>query len=251
MNHSDTPPGAAAGTFASVRRSAWDTETTGPDPRNDRIVTAAFIVRGGGRPDCHFSWLINSGVPIPPEATAVHGIDDAKAKAEGQDPKEALEEIAETMARAIRYGMPLVAYNTAYDWSVLHYELERHGLPTMLDRLGGQPYSLIDPLVLDKHADRYRKGSRKLKAVAEHYGVKLDNWHEAKADAIAALGIADAIYERHPRLGAYDAQRLFLAQQAWREEQQKSLQEYLRQKDPEAYCAPEWPLVPAQRGGAE
>src|SRR5207253_4850707 len=32
-------------TFADVRKSAWDTETTGPNPLEDRIVTAAFIVR--------------------------------------------------------------------------------------------------------------------------------------------------------------------------------------------------------------
>jgi DNA polymerase-3 subunit epsilon len=80
--------------------------------------------------------------------------------------------------------------------------------------------------------------------------VHLENWHEAKADAIAALGITDALYERFPRLGAYDAQRLFLAQQAWREEQQAGLQAHFRKTDPAAYCATEWPLVPVRGGGA-
>lgn len=235
--------------YLDSRRLAWDFETTSTDPTEARIVTAALVGRGGASPENVQTWTINPGVPIPPETTAIHGIDDAKAQAEGVEPKAALEELAETMARAIRYGMPLVAFNTAYDWSVLHYELVRHGLPTMLDRLGCQPYSLIDPLVLDKQADKYRKGSRKLQAVAAHYGVHLENWHEAKADAIAALGIADALFEQHPRLAAYDAQRLFLAQQTWREEQQAGLQAHFRKRDPEAYCAPEWPLVPAKRAG--
>lgn len=237
--------------YLNSRRAGWDTETTSTDPTEARIVTAALVGRGGDLPERVQTWLINPGIPIPPETTAIHGIDDAKAKAEGEDPKAALDEIAETMARAIRYGMPLVAYNTAYDWSVLHYELLRHGLPTMLDRLGGQPYSLIDPLVLDKQADRYRKGSRKLQAVAAHYSVHLENWHNAEADAIAALGIADALFEQNPRLAAYDSQRLFLAQQAWREEQQAGLQEHFRKTDPDAYCAPEWPLLPAPRDGGE
>lgn len=235
--------------YLEARRIAWDTETTSTDPAEARIVTAALVGRGGTSPERVQTWLINPGVPIPPEASRIHGIDDAKAQAEGQDTKPALEELAETMARAIRYGMPLVAFNTAYDWSVLHYELLRHGLPTMADRLDGPPYTLIDPLVLDKQADRYRKGSRKLQAVAAHYGVHLENWHEAKADATAALGIADTLFERHPRLAAYDSQRLFLAQQAWREEQQTGLQAHLRKSDPSAYCAPEWPLVAAQRDG--
>ncbi len=237
-------------TYLNSRRLAWDTETTSTDPTEARIVTAALVGRGGKSPERVQTWLINPGVPIPPETTAIHGIDDGRAQAEGQDPKAALEEIAETMARAIRYGMPLVAFNTAYDWSVLHYELLRHGLPTMADRLDGPPYTLLDALVLDKQADRYRKGSRKLQAVAAHYGVHLENWHDAEADAIAALGIADALFERNPRLAAYESQRLFLAQQAWREEQQQGLQAHLRKSKPEAYCAPEWPLVPAQRGGA-
>ena len=37
--------------FADVRKSAWDTETTGPNPLEDRIVTAAFIVRTPGEED--------------------------------------------------------------------------------------------------------------------------------------------------------------------------------------------------------
>lgn len=235
--------------YLDSRRIGWDTETTSTNPAEARIVAAAIVGRGGGNPERVQTWLINPGVPIPPETTAIHGIDDAKVQAEGEPPAKALSVIAGTLATCLRYGMPVVAFNTAYDWSVLHYELLRHGLPTMDERLGGQaPYTLLDALVLDKQADRYRKGSRKLKAVAGHYDVDLEDWHEAKADAIAALGIADALFEQNPRLREYDAKRLYLAQQAWREEQQRGLQEYLRKSNPQAYCAPEWPLIPAQRG---
>lgn len=235
--------------YLDSRRAAWDTETTSTNPTEARIVTAAIVGRGGGKPERVQTWIINPGVPIPPETTAIHGIDDARAQAEGDPPEAALDVIASMLTTCLRYGMPLVAFNTAYDWSVLHYELVRHGLPTMAERLDGPPYSLLDALVLDKQADKYRRGSRKLKAVAGHYGVHLDNWHEAKADAIAALGIADALYERNPRLDGYDQQRLYLAQQAWREEQQAGLQAHLRKTEPSAYCAPEWPLVPAQQDG--
>jgi DNA polymerase-3 subunit epsilon len=237
--------------FTDLRRCGWDTETTSTNPAEARIVTAAIVVRGGGGPDRTFSYLINPQVPIPPETTAIHGIDDAKAQAEGADPYTALEDIANKIAAAIHARMPLVAFNTAYDWSVLHYELVRHGLRTMADRLDGAPYSLVDPLVLDKQADKYRKGSRKLQAVAAHYGVHLEDWHEAEADAIAALGIADALYARHPRLDGYDPKRLYLAQQAWREEQQKGLQAHFRKTDPSAYCAPEWPLIPQEEVAAD
>jgi DNA polymerase-3 subunit epsilon len=235
--------------YLDSRRLAWDTETTSTNPAEARIITAALVGRGGGATDRVQTWLINPGVPIPPETTAIHGIDDERAMAEGQDPRSALEEIAETIARAIDYGMPIVAYNTAYDWSVLHHELLRHGLRTVADRIHlDEPYTLLDPLVVDKQCDRYRKGSRKLQTVAEHYGVTLTDWHKADADATAALGIADALYQRFPQLDELGARQLFAAQKVWRAEQQASLQEYLRRTKPTAVCDPAWPLtIPAQR----
>jgi len=246
--------------FATVRKAAWDTETTGPNPLEDRIVTAAFIVRGGGRPDRIVSWLINPGVPIPAEASEVHGITDAMVQADGQDPKVALDEIATHLARAIRWGMPVIAFNQSFDWSILHYDLLRNGLSTVEARVGMHPLSLIDPIVIDKQCDRYVKGSgqRKLKPTAERYGVQLTDWHTAEADALAALLIAEAQFERFPQLNDMGPQQLFAAQKAWRAEQQAGLQEWFRAKaTPEQGGAPDkvidgsWPLIPAQRAGGE
>ncbi|MFE2457557.1 exonuclease domain-containing protein [Streptomyces sp. NPDC059402] len=235
-------------TFADVRRLAWDTETTGPNPLQDRIVTAAIVVRGGGRDDRVFSWLINPGIPIPAEATEVHKVTDAMAQADGQDPKTALDEIATNLARAIAWGMPIVAFNQSFDWSILHHDLVRNGLPTVEERVGLAPLPLIDPHVIDRQCvERLRgKGMRKLKPTAERYGVQLTDWHTAEADALAALLIAEAQFERYPQLADMGPVQLFAAQRAWRAEQQASLQEYLRKSDPEASCDLEWPLIPAQ-----
>lgn len=238
--------------LTDFRRLAWDTETTGTNPLEARIVTAALVVRGGGLEDRTFSYLINPQVPIPPETTAVHGIDDARAQAEGADPKQALEEIAGHLAAALTYGMPVVAFNHSYDWTVLNCDLERHSLPTMADRIDGEPYTLLDPHVIDRQVTpRVRgKGARKLKPTCERYGVALEDWHTAEADALAALLLADTMFDCHPRLAAMGPQQLFAAQRAWRAEQQASLQEFLRQSDPSVVCAPEWPLLPVQAGGA-
>jgi len=243
--------------FLDIRRIGWDTETTAPDPTEARIVTAALVAKGGASPDRVQTWLINPGVPIPPETTEVHGITDAMVQADGQDPKAALEELAETMARAITYGMPLVAFNTAYDWTVLHHELTRHGLPTVADRLGDTVPTLVDPHVIDKQVDKYVKGTgmRKLKPTAERYGVELTDWHTAEADALAALLIAEAQFAKYPRLNDLGPKQLFTAQTAWRAEQQAGLQKWFRTKaTPEQGGAPDkvidgsWPLIPVQRG---
>jgi DNA polymerase-3 subunit epsilon len=247
-------------TFADVRKAAWDTETTGPDPLTDRIVTAAFIVRTPGAEDRVFTWLINPGVPIPAEATAVHGIDDAKVQAEGREPKDALEEIASYLAHAIGQGMPVIAFNHSFDWSILHYDLQRNGLPTMAERVGPGPLPLIDPHVIDKEFFKYVRGqgNRKLKPTAERYNVALNDWHTAEADALAALLIAEEQFGHWftrdlSRLGP---DQLFAAQQKWRAGQQASLQEWFRKKatpeqggDPAKVIDGSWPLIPAQRGG--
>ncbi|MEU3507616.1 exonuclease domain-containing protein [Streptomyces longwoodensis] len=247
-------------TFVDVRKAAWDTESTGPDPLNDRIVTAAFIVRGGGRDDRVFSWLINPGIPIPPEASAVHGITDAMVQADGQDPKTALDEIATNLTRAIEWGMPVIAFNHSFDWSILHYDLLRNGLPTVEERVGLAPLTLLDPHVIDKQCVQRLRGAgqRKLKPTAERYGVELTDWHTAEADALAALLIAEAQFAKYPKLGSYSPPQLFAAQQAWRAEQQSSLQEWFRTKaTPEQGGAPDkvidgsWPLLPRQRDGGE
>ncbi|WP_225859148.1 exonuclease domain-containing protein [Streptomyces albicerus] len=247
--------------FADIRKLGFDTETTGPNPLEDRIVTAALVVRGGGRDDKDMSWLINPGVPIPPGATEVHGITDEKA-AEGADPKEALDDIAENLAAALRYGMPVVAFNLSFDWTVLACDLARYGLPSMADRLPGvRALPLVDPHVIDRQCvQRLRgKGMRKLKPTAERYGVVLEDWHTAEADALAALLIAEAQFAKYARqLGAMGPQQLFAAQKAWRAEQQAGLQEWFRTKataeqggDPNKVIDGSWPLIPAPREGGE
>lgn len=242
--------------FADIRKIAFDTETTSPNPNEARIVTAALVVRGGGKPDTEFSYLINPGMPIPPESTAIHGVDDATA-AEGADPKEALDDIADHLAAGLRYGMPVIAFNLAFDWTVLTRELARHELPSMPERLTGMAVpALLDPHVIDRQCVQRLRGSgmRKLKPTAERYGVVLEDWHTAEADALAALLIADAQFAKYPQLNSMGPQQLYAAQKAWRAEQQASLQQWFRTKatpeqggDPNKVIDGSWPLIPQQR----
>jgi DNA polymerase-3 subunit epsilon len=238
----------------TLHRLAFDTETTGTDPEEARIITAAIVIRGGDQPDRDFNWIINPGVPIPPETTEIHGINDAKVQAEGVEPKPALAEIANMLAYAIHRGMPVVAFNLSYDWTVLDRELRRHCLPPMDERLAGiKRPPLIDAHVIDKQIipRRKGKGQRKLKPTAAVYGIELDNWHAADADALAALLIAEAQFTRHPKLWALGPEGLFEAQKRWRAEQAASLQEYFRTKaspedggDPNKVIDGSWPVRP-------
>lgn len=180
----------------------FDTETTGVNPRADRIVTAAVIVREGDS-TTQRTWLIDPGVEIPARATAVHGITTEKARAEGVSPAVGLEEIAATLADALTHGIPVVGFNVQYDLTILENELERHGLRTLQERLGGAIRPIVDPLVLDRHLDRYRKGPRKLIDMCEVYSVPVvaDDLHAADADVLATLDLVAAIAAVYPAIG--------------------------------------------------
>lgn len=234
--------------WAIVKRAAWDFETTGVDVENDRIVTAALVVRHRDATVKH-SWVIDPGIECPAAATAVHGFATERLRAEGTDPAAALEDIAGRLAEILAEELPLVSFNGAFDYSILHFELLRYGLPTMAERLdGGLPLTLIDAFVLDKALDRYRKGSRKLQAVAEHYKVPLNGAHDATADAIAALDVAEQIIAHNPGVAAQSPVQLYRAQQLWARTQAASLQEHLRsekageKRDLNALVDGSWPL---------
>jgi DNA polymerase-3 subunit epsilon len=187
----------------------FDTETTGISPVRDRIVTAALITRTGDAVAQH-TWLIDPGIPIPERATEVHGISTEKARAEGMQPYIALAEIADALAGALAAGIPVVGFNVQYDLSILETELSRHGLPTLAERLSRGVRPVVDPLVLDRHLDRYRRGKRKLVDMCATYGVEVDaqGLHAADADVLATLDLVHAIARAYPTMGELELDQL-------------------------------------------
>lgn len=178
----------------------FDTETTGVDVDRDRIVTAALVRRDGAGTTVR-TWLIDPGVPIPEAAAAIHGITTEQARSLGADPVLALDQIAVELAAAFGAGVPVVAYNAAFDLCLLDAELRRHGLPTLPDRLGRAARPVIDPLVLDRAEDRYRPGKRKLGDLCGLYGVvESGSLHSADVDVVATLDVLGAILARFPHL---------------------------------------------------
>ncbi|CAM5555273.1 MULTISPECIES: exonuclease domain-containing protein [Streptomyces] len=222
----------------------FDLETTGTDPREARIVTAAVIEVADGEPRGHRTWLADPGIPIPAGATAVHGITDARAAAEGGPPDRVADAVAEALTGYWRAGVPVVAYNAPFDLTLLAAELRRHDLPSLTERLGGAPLGpVIDPLTVDRAVDRYRRGSRRLSTVCAEYGVELAAAHDAAADALAAARLARAIALRHPKVAALGPAALHERQIGWAAERAADFQAYLRRKgEAGAVVDGSWPL---------
>jgi exodeoxyribonuclease X len=53
-----------------------DSETTGVDPEMDKVVEVAGVLLEDGKPVGQFQSLVDPGVPIPPQASAVHHLRD-------------------------------------------------------------------------------------------------------------------------------------------------------------------------------
>ncbi|MFD3326495.1 3'-5' exonuclease [Streptomyces sp. NPDC058701] len=228
---------------------AFDLETTGTDVETDRIVTAAVVrLDPDGAVADERTWLLDPGIAIPEQASAIHGISTEHARAHGVPAISAVEEIARAVADGLRSGTPLVVMNARYDLSLLDRECRRHGVASISERLGDAPSPVIDPLVIDKHVDKYRKGKRALYALCAHYGVSLDDAHDAKADAVAAARVVRRMAERHRPVGAMALADLHDLQVRAAAEQSVSLQAYLRRTaDPTAVVEPAWPLIPRSR----
>jgi DNA polymerase-3 subunit epsilon len=149
-------------------------------------------------------------------------------------------EVVEALRGILDAGIPVVAYNAPYDFSLLKHEAVRHGVEPILS-----PSPVIDPLVVDKAFDRWRRGKRTLTVVAEHYAVRLDGAHEASADAVAAGRVAQALAERFAAWLPDSAHELHTRQIGWARAQAASLTDYfirIGRLDPDDRVDGDWPI---------
>lgn len=227
------------------RLAAFDIETTGVNCHSDRIVTAAISLVGEQRPSEEHTWLVDPGIEIPQGATAVHGVTTERARAEGMAPAEAVEQITTILANQIALGVPIIAFNARFDLTILNCEARRHGVTPLIDRVGGlEQLIVVDPFVIDKQFDRFRKGKRTLGALCEHYQVRLDEAHAAHADALAAARLAWRMRQTLPELATIELKSLHCQQAAWSDEQSASLQSYFDQKGKTERVELGWPIIP-------
>ena len=216
----------------------FDLETTGIDVATSRIVSANVSVIGpdGGVLESR-DWLADPGVDIPVQASAVHGITTARARLEGRTAAIVVAEIIAAIRSIFERGLALAVYNAPYDLSLLQHEAIRHDIEPLRE-----PAPIVDPLVIDKAVDRYRKGKRTLEVAAVVYGVSLTDAHEAGADAVAAGRVAQAMAARYPGELDVPALELHRLQAEWSAQQSASFAEYMRRThNPDFVETAGWP----------
>jgi DNA polymerase-3 subunit epsilon len=164
----------------------FDLETTGINIVSDRIVEISYLkVCPNGDEDCR-TRRINPGMPIPPQATEVHGITD-------EDVKDAplFKVIAKSLAAQIE-GCDLAGYNSnRFDIPLLAEEFLRAGVDIDLSKRK----------FVDVQTIFHKKEQRTLEAAYKFYCQKsLDNAHSAEADTRATYEVLKAQLDRYPDL---------------------------------------------------
>ena len=163
-----------------------DVETTGRDASVDRVVEVGIVVGRRGDVVARYNWLINPGIPIPAEVTAIHHITNEMVA-----DKPRFEAVASEIANALRGCVP-AAYNALFDRAFLMSEFSRakadtSGVPALTREV-----EWLDPLVWAREIQEGEK-SRSLGDVAARLGVSLEKAHRAQDDAEAALRVLYAL----------------------------------------------------------
>jgi len=199
MEETRSRPVTGATPLAALDAVAIDSETTGLDVAQARIVQLAGVAITLGAPDpgATYDSLVDPGIPIPPSSTAIHGITDAEVRgAPG---------FADVLPRfqQFRSGRLLVGHSIGFDLAVIAHEARRVGIPwdkprTLCIRLLG---AIANPNLPDVSLD----------ALAAWLGVSIGGRHTALGDALAAAAILASLT---PHLAARGINTLAEAERA-------------------------------------
>lgn len=197
--------------------AALSLRATGPDTEADRLVTAAVVVQdlAGARPRV-LRWLVSPGVALTDEEAGRHGLTRNQVERTGRWPAPVMEEVGRALAGHAAAGRPLVVAQAPATLTLLDRELLRHRASSLDAYLAGAPLTVLDPCVLDRHLDRYRKGSRELDALCARYTVPPAPAYDVADGARAAIEVVRALGRAFaPRLQRLTPSELHALQADW------------------------------------
>lgn len=162
----------------------FDLETTGTDVKTCKIVQiAALKLEGNWTIKAERKSYVNPGIPIPQEATDVHGITDDKVK--DKPPFDAMADAV----YAFFQDCYIAGYNImGFDIPVLQREFLEVGIPWEVD-----PTRILDAYAVYRHYVPHTLAQAHL-----HYcGLQMHNAHDAMYDVIATYNVLKAQMTAH------------------------------------------------------
>ncbi len=172
--------------LAGCRVLGFDLETTGLQRQNHRIIQFALVGSDVDGSSIHYESLVNPQRRIPADSVRVHGIRDSDVKHSAVF-GEHIDEL-----NALFEGAVVVGHNVkSFDWPFMTNEYLRFGKPLP------EPVAIIDTLQVARRLKLPRPHG--LGYLCNRYGVKLENAHDAAADAAASLLLLWKMMEADPK----------------------------------------------------
>ena len=173
---------------------AFDTETTGFSPKNDRLIEIGAVkFRGNGEVLAATNWLINPGMPVPFYATEVNGI-----TTEMVTNAPVFTTVWPAFAAFFQNSI-LLAHNATFDAGFLRAELDRAGIATPALPVG-------DTLPLFRTWFPQAK-SHALEPLAVYLGVHGETHHRGGADSLRLIEIFSAGIKHRPDMKLQQLER--------------------------------------------
>ena len=164
----------------------FDLETTGIDICKDRIVEISILkVFPNGNKEGK-TWLVNPQMPIPPTATAIHGISNEKV---------ANEPTFNELSHQV--------FNMIKDSDLAGFNSDRFDIPLLAEELlrAEIDFDMKSRVSVDIQTIFHKMEERTLSAALKFYcGKGLENAHSAEADTMATYEILKAQLDRYPDL---------------------------------------------------
>lgn len=155
--------------FEETKFVAFDTETTGLEPRSCRVVEIGGLRFDARGVSARFNTLVDPLVPMPPEVTRVNGITDAMLKGQPRHDV-AIPDFLRFAGDAV-----LVAHNAPFDIAFVNEELARLGMPPLKNKV-------VDTRILARDAFPGLP-NYKLQDLAVRFGITAVDAHRAEDDA--------------------------------------------------------------------
>lgn len=175
--------------FPETTFTVFDTETTGLEPKTNRVVEAGAIRFDARGIISRFNVLINPGMPMPAEVTKINGITDSML---AQQPNAAA--VIPDFLRFIGDSV-LIAHNAQFDINFINAELARLGKPTLVNRV-------IDTLIFAREVFPGLP-NYKLQNLATKFGITAIDAHRAEDDARVCMELflvcVNALKDKMPK----------------------------------------------------
>lgn len=166
--------------------AVFDIEATGTSPRADRIIELAIVKLMPDGARVHDVFRLNPGMPIPPEATAIHGITDADV---ARCPT-----FAEESAKIL---------NALENCDLAGYNVLRFDIPMLVEEFAraNTKFDVETRRVVDAQRIFHRREPRDLTAALLFYcGEAHLDAHGAEGDTLATIRVLEGEFQRYADL---------------------------------------------------